>query len=72
MEQNDLPLCCNAVSNYLNSCAPSLLKVKKDCTWTCAEELVFALREDLPKGSFAVKLNKYDKSWYTFISGFCS
>lgn len=48
--QNDFTLCCNAVGNYLNSCALSLLKVKKDCTCTNVEEPVFAPRK-LPKGS---------------------
>lgn len=49
IEQNNLTLFCNAVSNYLHFCAQSLLKVKKDCTYTCTVELVFVLRDELPK-----------------------
>lgn len=58
MEQNGFTLCCNAVGNYLNSYALSLLKVKKDCTCTCVEESVFAPRDELPKGILCCKIQQ--------------
>lgn len=58
MELNDFTLCCNAVGNYLNSYALSLLKVKKDCTYAFVEESVFAPRDELPKGILCCKIQQ--------------
>lgn len=58
MEQKDFTFCRNAIGNNLNSCALSLLKVKKDCTCICAEESVFAPMDELPKGILCCKIQQ--------------
>lgn len=55
MEQNDFTF---AVGNYLNSCALSLLKVKKDCTCTCVGKSVFAPRDELPKAILCCEIQQ--------------
>lgn len=60
IEHNNLTLCCNASSSHLNACAQSLLKVKKDCTCIRMVELVFPLRDELPKGILSSQIEQMD------------